>query len=83
MKRYKIYTGPTLVESVAERLRKSPGVEKVLEGTENIYVTCALTTMELFKHLTVDGRFTGWKLADIILMGEEEKSYSAGAEIQE
>jgi hypothetical protein len=69
-KRFRIYTGPTLVESVATHLREA--YSRVLAGTENVYVyTTADRDMVLAKLRT---KFSGFKLQDIQLIREEEDS---------
>ena len=55
MKRYRLYTGPTLVQHVAQELR-SKGFE-VLEGTENVYFNSNLEHDELYELLNLRGRF--------------------------
>lgn len=61
MNRYRVYTGPTLVLPIAERLRACDTLHVTLEGTAHVYVTaedahCTLATL---------GRGRGWNLRDI------------------
>lgn len=62
MNRYRVYTGPTLVQCIAERLRASRYVLHVtFEGTMHVYVTaesahCILAAL---------GRGQGWTFRDI------------------
>lgn len=38
MQNYRVYTGPTLVQAVAEKLRTVDTILVTLEGTEHVYV---------------------------------------------
>lgn len=42
MNRYKLYTGPTLVNGVAARLSASPLLSDVLAGTEHVHLSTYL-----------------------------------------
>jgi hypothetical protein len=57
MNRYRIYTGPTIVKQVAEKLR-ALNIDVFLEGTEHVYVSTSLAIHELLKMLPT------WRGAD-------------------
>lgn len=64
MTHYRIYTGPTLVDGVADRLQTADGIIVTLRGTMHVYVD-AKSAEQVFDVLTATGTFTGWSLRDI------------------
>jgi hypothetical protein len=60
MHNYRVYTGPTLVQSVANMLRTSDVLLVTLEGTEHVYVSApsqsdllAILPLTGFNHMDV------------------------------
>lgn len=62
VERYRIHTGPTIVEQVAERLKQFMTVTCI--GTENVYVETHYTPTEICDMLG----FT-WRLRDVVRIG--------------
>lgn len=62
MNRWKLYTGPTLVNYVANRLR-THGVNVTVEGTEHVYLLTDLDRYQLLNLLPT------WQPRDLQLLG--------------
>jgi hypothetical protein len=78
MKKYKVYTGPTLVKPVAEKLRKA-GIPVNIEGTEHVHFSTDKPREEVLRALRApyqaeDGEAVGWSDRDI----SEMPSHTAG-----
>lgn len=63
MNRYKLYTGPTLVQHVANLLLLA-GYSDVFQGTENVYFRSSLNTQGAYAQLKLDG-VTGFRYTDL------------------
>ena len=63
MHRYKLYTGPTLVQHVANVLLLA-GYRNVFQGTENVYFESNLNTQGAFAQLRLEG-VTGFRYTDL------------------
>ncbi len=58
---YNIYTGPTVVQRVADKLRSSDSVLVTLEGTMHVYVIADTPQAILDALIPIEG----WKLSDV------------------
>lgn len=61
MSNYRVYTGPTLVQAVAEKLRTVDTILVTLEGTEHVYVS-APSAKDVLSGLVP---MSGWDERDI------------------
>lgn len=61
MQNYRVYTGPTLVQAVAEKFRTVDTLLVTLEGTEHVYVS-APSVSDVLSGLTP---MVGWSASDI------------------
>lgn len=59
--RYRVYTGPTLVQAYAERFRAA-GIRVTIEGTEHVYIVTELVPDTI---LAAIGPISGLKRDDV------------------
>jgi hypothetical protein len=63
MNRYKLYTGPTQAQHVANVLLLA-GYDEVFQGTENVYFNSGLSRDGAYMQLRLDG-VTGYRYTDL------------------
>jgi hypothetical protein len=62
MTNYRLYTGPTIVQDVAERLRENDSVLVTFIGTQHVYVSAPNADAIL----DAVGRGRGWTERDVL-----------------